>query len=181
MKVGDRVQVLPSEGPSFAGKTGTITSQADQTQYGPNTWSVQFDEPAGIYGRSAAPLYESDLEVIPQTGKSRKTVKTATAKDMVILIAKFLNRRDQEARDLWDVLTALRGPDTNEPDLKMVTTARLRYAMGLRKAEHLSEDSIGDFIYEGPVKFPANKEMRGHFGKHVLAAKEKLEKMGFKV
>jgi hypothetical protein len=60
--------------------------------------------------------------------KRRETFKTMLPK-----IVRFLND-NPEGRKLWDVLAALRGPDTSDYDHagKKATTAVIRYAMGLR-------------------------------------------------
>lgn len=109
-----------------------------------------------------------------------KTVKTATATDMIKLIGEFLDRNDKESRDLWDVLAALRGPDVSsiKQDIKRRTTSRIRHAIGIREAESIN----GAIVTSGPIDIRPNEdsEIHGyHFVGHTLRAKGVLERLGF--
>jgi hypothetical protein len=55
---------------------------------------------------------------------------------MIKQIVEFLNIDDQATIDLWTVLTALRGPDNRDKELKMRTTSRIRGAIGLHQHQH---------------------------------------------
>lgn len=55
-------------------------------------------------------------------------VKVKRVMDEIITV---LNREDENAKDLWNILTALRGPDSGHCELKKATTAVLRYNLGL--------------------------------------------------
>lgn len=48
-------------------------------------------------------------------------------------VVKFLNVHDDDSRKIWNLLTALRGPDSKNDAVKHVTTSRLRGALGLRE------------------------------------------------
>lgn len=63
-----------------------------------------------------------------------------------------LNGGGKDAQDLWDILTALRGPDASHKyyevsSLKDETTAKLRYAIGLRPnpQQHVGRPSLSKF------------------------------------
>jgi hypothetical protein len=51
-----------------------------------------------------------------------------TTREMLDQIDKFLSRGDEAAEELVDVLSALRGPDNGDYDLKRNTTERIRAA-----------------------------------------------------
>ena len=99
-------------------------------------------------------------------------VCTKTAKQQLKEIVDFLNENklNAEGRRLWDVLTALRGPDSNDGNLKRQTTARLRGAIGL-------QDNLTYFISnEKPeyvnveAAFKENPYFSFHFGEHFNSA-----------
>lgn len=51
---------------------------------------------------------------------------------MLEMIVDFMNKADEDdSRKLWDVLTALRGPDSDALKLKDATTAVVRHKLGL--------------------------------------------------
>lgn len=60
-----------------------------------------------------------------KTSRKKHTVK------LIEQIVESLNFQDEESRNLWYVLTALRGPDNEGSALKAETTAKLRRAIGL--------------------------------------------------
>lgn len=49
--------------------------------------------------------------------------------EMLKLISDFLKRNDGESEILWDVLTALRGPDDENENDKRATTEVIRYRL----------------------------------------------------
>jgi hypothetical protein len=63
--------------------------------------------------------------------------KDRSAKLMLEQIVKFLQTDDQESENLWNILTALRGPDIDsgnlQEDVKNRTTARIRGTIGLNQ------------------------------------------------
>ena len=48
-------------------------------------------------------------------------------------IVRFLNKNNDQSESLWSVLTALRGPDSNDWDEKLPTTCVIRSVIGLRQ------------------------------------------------
>lgn len=57
-----------------------------------------------------------------------------TMRDVLDLIDAVLLRRDEESAKLWNVLTALRGPDSGDEALKLATTCHVRQAAFPRTA-----------------------------------------------
>jgi len=64
--------------------------------------------------------------------KSRNHMKEAAR------IAAFLNVADTPARQLWNILTSLRGPDSAEDALKEATTQVIRHKFGLNEQVNMS-------------------------------------------
>lgn len=64
------------------------------------------------------------------------------AKEIIKSIVDFLNdNSDLYGYCLWNILTALRGPDNIEDEeLKLITTARLRYLIGIKTPHALTSD-----------------------------------------
>lgn len=67
----------------------------------------------------------------------RKKSRKAEIKKLLKQVVKVLNEDTKESAMLWDILSALRGPDILYPpvlvrELKELTTARIRAAIGLR-------------------------------------------------
>jgi hypothetical protein len=100
-----------------------------------------------------------------------------TAKEMLQKIDDFLlsESGSGEAKRLWDVLGAIRGPDSSQ-DSKTVTTAVIRgrafprtYAAGL-----LSGEASG-----APLSTINTKGLNSHFASHIAAAKQALLSMYF--
>ena len=72
---------------------------------------------------------------------------------------------------LWNIVTALRGPDVSDFDcnLKDVTTARIRRDIGMKKY-----GAFGAFVADDD-NLPTNvNAAMGHFGKHVAFAVEAI-------
>ena len=61
------------------------------------------------------------------------TKREREAKKLLQNIVKFVNVADKTAEQVWDILTALRGPDSGAYELKKYTTARLRAVIGLNQ------------------------------------------------
>lgn len=79
---------------------------------------------------------------------------------------------EQEQRKIWFILTALRGPDIENPSLKYVTTARIRAMACPRLAA-----GCGAYVAPGPVE----NRMKGgyHFATHVEMAAVTLQRAGY--
>lgn len=111
---------------------------------------------------------------------------TQTAKQMIDSIVVFLNNRTrEESRQLWDVLSALRGPDSDDSHmLKDVTTARLRGAIGLRQ-QSFAVVSYSEPIYKDVSGWDMSDSLKNshnaqhHFAKHYSNAVQALKALGY--
>jgi hypothetical protein len=59
---------------------------------------------------------------------------SATAKSVLESVVSVLNSDTDDAGILWDILTALRGPDNSDDKVKNKTTARIRHVIGLKSS-----------------------------------------------
>jgi hypothetical protein len=84
-------------------------------------------------------------------------------------IVAFLNEDTGESGHLWSILTALRGPDDGDWELKQTTTARLRGAIGLTINGGI------DISLEPPERFQGGLT---HFHAHYNHAFDILKEMG---
>lgn len=97
----------------------------------------------------------------------------AKVKELLQPIIDEINSGSEVGDDLWFLLTALRGPDDQSLEGKLLkhdTTARLRYALGFRDTEIASyrfdlselplpkQSELGFESYSDP-----NRHFRGHF------------------
>jgi hypothetical protein len=110
-------------------------------------------------------------------------------KQMLDSIISFLNNAPyEESRQLWDVLTALRGPDDNNTSLKSITTARIRGVLGLRPngaagavvddGVPIHNDASGyDMFYK--LKETVDNTVSYHFAKHYAYAVATLRALGY--
>lgn len=108
---------------------------------------------------------------------------------LIRVIACHLNKKDKESRYLWDILTALRGPDDKGSSrLKRETTEKLRFAMGM-EPDRTSYAYVGDELphkledYEYPrlAKVdcpPPADEPSEHFIRHFERAVDALWVLG---
>jgi hypothetical protein len=101
--------------------------------------------------------------------------KLMKADEVIASVVEVLNGPDTiEAKHLWNVLTALRGPDTDDYALKLNTTSKIRGAIGLKS------NSTGAFVsYEALPDSPDSAfalANRGgfHFADHFKMAVESL-------
>jgi hypothetical protein len=108
-----------------------------------------------------------------------------SVEEMLKIIVEFLNRDDLESRQLWHVLTALRGPDKcddNKELLKKSTTCVIRTKIGLNKTSPSNYGPNGAMVYadteDGPqVRMDATNRTSGvspHFISHAELAFEVL-------
>ena len=112
--------------------------------------------------------------------KKRKT--DAEVKSVLKKIVSIVNRgyKDPNAKRLWDILSALRGPDTpgiNAADYKEKTTERIRYALGL-EAVMLFTDSK-PLIYTPTFHAEITREISSHFADHIAGAVAALRELGY--
>lgn len=78
-----------------------------------------------------------------------------TTKEVLAVVVEHLNNAScEDARDLWNVLTALRGPDDGDEKLKWETTAVIRGAVGLdgSRADKSHRLAGGAFVLTGGTK-----------------------------
>jgi len=97
------------------------------------------------------------------------------AKQLLERLVDFMNSKsDMPSLDLWNILTALRGPDSEDDFLKNKTTARIRGAIGL--------DPRGLFFRvstEKPCTLNFNEmDAQDHFRIHYNNAIRSLKKFG---
>ncbi len=78
---------------------------------------------------------------------------------------------------LWDILTALRGPDDASPGLKFETAEKLR-----QRVCPLLTDSVKANFNQGPIHltpYPASQRLNIHFALHWEKAVCALRSLGF--
>lgn len=80
---------------------------------------------------------------------------------------------DQDARDLWAILTALRGPDDGDYEMKSRTTVPVRRAAFPRLARNIQRAyHIADFDSSEPLPVVAfSSHFNGHIADAVIALK----------
>ena len=100
---------------------------------------------------------------------TKKELTKREAQQALKSLVKSLNKGGTHAGLLWSILSALRGPDSEDFQVKSLTTARIRGAIGL------SEDTVGTFAIINSKKLSAEelKQMQQilwkdgcHFGNH---------------
>lgn len=102
-------------------------------------------------------------------------MRSENLREALDCIQEMLNNHTYSA-DLWDVLTALRGPDCRNHKLKMATTAVIRDAAFPKHPTSLlsfyGRDDHKSFVRR--KKMFKDKENRPHFREHVASAFESL-------
>lgn len=103
-----------------------------------------------------------------------------TCGEMLDHIDRFLcERRRGDARRLWQVLTALRGPDNGDRLLKLRTTAALRSAAFPRLADKAVFFQPAQFADAASYQAPAGPGSDlWHFTAHVRMAAAALRELG---
>jgi hypothetical protein len=85
------------------------------------------------------------------------------------------------AKAVWEVFTALRGPDSNNYNVKEITTQQIRSAIGLQ-AQNAGGAFTGIGLPKGianPDEFTVQHRENRHFVTHYGCAVEALEILGF--
>lgn len=108
-----------------------------------------------------------------------------TRTDVVLLLKQIVavvNQNDANSRDLWDILTGLRGPDREKShDIKGTTTARLRGQLGFEAMGYFdvnTEEAKELDIYRADE---ATVDIVGyHFTNHYNQALSALKYIGYK-
>lgn len=75
------------------------------------------------------PLKEKKKKQVPK--KKAKKSKRLTMKQVLKAVVAKLNEGSDESKNLWKVLSALRGPDDEYSSKKVATTAVIRWKIGL--------------------------------------------------
>lgn len=83
------------------------------------------------------------------------------------------------ARNLWNILTALRGPDSDNTTVKQYTTAQIRYLVGEISKTPFAHTNVGAIVQEfKPTQFGKHKDTNDHFRAHIRYALEALHEIG---
>ncbi len=105
------------------------------------------------------------------------TEEQKQVKKLIESLVSYINSRPgyETSRDLWAILTALRGPDSNQNELKDITTARIRFAIGL------DDSGQGFIVHAGrPLKkYETGLQDSSHFFTHSDLAIGALERLGY--
>jgi hypothetical protein len=122
--------------------------------------------------------------------EATKAVLTEMTVNQVIdMVVRVLNGPRDQAKQLWDVLTILRGPDNDDTYLKAITTAPLRGAIGLNPGTGAvinHENPFGkDFHPETNDYYVLVRELierhkaQPHFAGHYRSALFTLKSLGY--
>lgn len=105
------------------------------------------------------------------------------AREAIDHVVKVLNDGGRESRLLWDVLTALRGPDNDDNSVKHRSTTHLRGAIGLKHCDGFIRAVVS---HGKPRRFShadegssVSKSVQYHFRSHFNAAVEALEELDY--
>jgi hypothetical protein len=114
-----------------------------------------------------------------------------TALEVLDIIDTLLARENRESRYLWNVLTALRGPDSEDEPLKVATTAGIRTATfpltaaaALTLSEGLTSRFANGALFGHRPVIDVTQKGKGdslHFWRHVVDAAHTLKKIGRKI
>lgn len=119
------------------------------------------------------------------TEVKEKLSRREEARRLIKELAVFLNGQDDAARQLWYVLTALRGPDKSFDGrslVKQATTEKLRFAFGLTPNRHSyafvghEAPPIEHCSFEAVVEVARNTDY--HFIDHYSGAVRALFELG---
>lgn len=97
-----------------------------------------------------------------------------TALRMLCVLDDFLSLGTDESKLVWDVLTGLRGPDSQDAELKRVSTERIR-ARAFPKAARTSGHPMERVNTDDGAIQPGN--ITDHFGWHAEKARRALDKV----
>ena len=96
-----------------------------------------------------------------------------TVRQMLDLLDDYLEPKDRKAKDLWAVLSALRGPDNQSlVFLKKQTTEVIR-SRAFPKTALNRYRSVGASFAKSGAEF-ANTQVLSHFGRHIDKAAQVL-------
>lgn len=107
-----------------------------------------------------------------------------TTREVLELIenfAKHIQGKKESSRDLWNILAALRGPDSDDFTLKLQTTAHIRAAalpcLARSNGAYANQGTHWKYrSYEEPTY--KTKGSSGHFASHIFCAVNALKELG---
>lgn len=115
-----------------------------------------------------------------------------TVKQVLDTLVRVLNQNNDQSRLLWQVISALRGPDAPHLDnLKFQTTAAIRAALGIRftgivrnSAQPIGADKVASYLSSTMAgvaetvhkSFP---DVQDHFLAHYAEALHALKSLGY--
>lgn len=117
----------------------------------------------------------ADYTTFEEKEADEKAHAVAALKEVV----RVLNYEGSASADLWAILTALRGPDNEDDQLKKRTTTNIRGAIGLDGSPGRFRSAV---VTHGPVKYqnPSMTENKvagcAHFAAHINSALWALER-----
>jgi hypothetical protein len=124
-------------------------------------------------------IYYSVSTMTQNNPVSKKTVKkTDVVRSVLKRIDEVLARDDSDSEALWNILTALRGPDSDEWELKAATTERIR-TVALPKTAYSNFTASTASFSKGKIDKSILPD--DHFGNHVRMAITALQGHGFDV
>lgn len=112
--------------------------------------------------------------------KTRKR-RQPTLRSVLNDIEKVLSRHDQLSQDVWDVLSALRGPDTEGSMAKGLTVSIRRAAFPKLAAYADDQDAaiagsiFADWGASADFELDLNRIESGHFRQHIRSATRALK------
>jgi len=110
---------------------------------------------------------------------SKKKNTDAEIRSVLKKIVTIVNRgvSDPNAKRLWDILTALRGPDSGHSYIKELTTERIRYILGFYAT--LFFTSSNALIYDPDLHKKIAEGEGIHFADHIAGAVQAMEDLGY--
>lgn len=103
----------------------------------------------------------------------------AKVKELLQPIVEEVNSRSRIGRDLWFLLTALRGPDDTSDEAKQLkhhTTARLRHALGFNGDAYEFDTNSSPLPKLTDIEREKRDDPNRHFKAHFRLAVEAFEK-----
>jgi len=109
--------------------------------------------------------------------KTKPAKKDAELRALLKKIVTTINRSDRNAKHLWDILSALRGPDSGNGYNKTRTTERIRHTLGFKPSMFFTDTD--PLIYDSELHTTIAKEEGDHFADHIASAVDALKELGY--
>lgn len=111
--------------------------------------------------------------------KAKKTDRNAEVRDVLKQIVTVVNRgyKDPNAKRLWDILAALRGPDSEHEGNKELTTERIRHLLGFLPTHFLTDGE--PLVFDQELSDKIYGEEGSHFAGHISDAVHALKALGY--